>query len=113
MAQTGVKDQKQKNPDDKATKSTVISTNPEVHAVVDRIATELHTQADFHGLGPGAGDRGPHGQNLRSDHKKKNAQDFHMKGYSDIEVFAFLRANPGLLPPNTQVILHGSYSRPD
>jgi hypothetical protein len=97
----------------KKTESTIISTNPEVHKIIARIEKELGTKANYKGLGKGAGDRSANGQNNKSDHKKKNGQDFHMSGYSDIEVFAILLANPQWLPPDTQVIYHGANSSPD
>ena len=74
------------------------------------IANALDSDPNYRGLGPGAGDRGPKGQNPRSDHKQGLAQDFHVDGFSDGAVFSFMVAHPTFLPSGSNVILHGTSS---
>lgn len=45
--------------------------------------------------------------------KRKNARDFHVSEKSDAQVTEHIKNNPMLVPPNTQIILHGQYSKPD
>jgi RHS repeat-associated protein len=102
----------------RASASTLVSTNPRVRAVVDNVATSMGSKVTYkdaggRALGPGAGDRGPTGQNQKGDHPIKNAQDFHVAGKTDSQVVQHIQENPALVPPNTQVILHGEFSKPD
>ncbi len=70
----------------------------------------MGSDANYSGLGAGAGDRGPKGQNPRSDHKLGLGQDLHVTGFSDFAVFSFLTAHPVFLPAGSNVILHGDFS---
>lgn len=70
----------------------------------------MDSDPNYKRLGPGSGDRGPLGQNPKSDHKLGLGQDFHVTGYSDFAVFAFLSAHPVFLPAGSNVILHGDFS---
>ena len=85
-----------------------ITSDPQVKAVFDGVAASLHAAPVYTS---GDRDRPVPGGSRRSDHLAARAQDGHVAGHSDAEVFAHLKANPALVPERGyQVILHGPHT---
>jgi hypothetical protein len=85
-----------------------VTSDPEVRAVFEAIAQALNSTPVYT-----SGDREQpvKGGASRSDHLIHRAQDGHIKGRSDAEVFEHLRSNPELVPETGyQVIQHGPHT---
>lgn len=91
-----------------AARPSRITSDPEVKVVFDGIAASMQATPVYTS---GDRDRPVADGSRRSDHLAARAQDGHVQGHTDAQVFAHLKANPALIPPKGyQVIHHGPHT---